>query len=137
MRTRRLARWRSIIMAVHESIGPTAVVARYPDAEGHDANSDLYELLQALQAVHTGNFTVRLPGHRAGVMGKIADTFNDIVAANQRIAQQLEHVGEVVGREGKTRQRVKFDLASGAWGEMENSVNSLIHDLVWPTIEVT
>src|SRR5690348_9139548 len=53
------------------------------------------------------------------------------------MAQQLERVGHVVGREGKTRQRVKFGLSSGAWGEMEGSVNTLIDDLVWPTTEVT
>ena len=31
------------------------------------------------------------------------------------MAKQLERVGLVVGREGKTRQRVKFGLTSGAW----------------------
>jgi HAMP domain-containing protein/CheY-like chemotaxis protein/signal transduction histidine kinase len=72
-----------------------------------------------------------------GLLGKIADTFNDIVASNERMAQQLERVGQVVGREGKTRHRVKFGLASGAWGEMESSVNTLIDDLLWPTKEVT
>ena len=70
-------------------------------------------------------------------MGKVADTFNEIVAANQRMAEQLERVGQVVGREGKTRQRVRFGLSEGAWGEMESSVNSLIDDLLWPTTEVT
>ena len=42
-----------------------------------------------------------------------------------------------MGREGKTRQRVKFGLQSGAWGEMETSVNDLIDDLLWPTTAVT
>src|SRR6202023_1294654 len=65
------------------------------------------------------------------------DTFNEIVAANQRMAHQLERVGEVVGRQGKTRQRVRFGIGSGAWGEMESSVNALIDDLLWPTTEVT
>ena len=69
--------------------------------------------------MRVGDFSVRLPGDRTGLAGKIADTFNEIVAANQRMAQQLERVGQVVGREGKTRQRVKFGLSSGAWGEME------------------
>ena len=72
-----------------------------------------------------------------GLLGKIADTFNEIVAANQRMARELERVGQVVGREGKTRQRVKFGSSDGAWGEMEGSVNTLIDDLLWPTTEVT
>jgi len=98
---------------------------------------ELYELLRALQAMQHGDFSARLQGNEAGVMGKIADTFNEIVAANQRMARQLERVGQVVGREGKTRQRVHFGLSHGAWGEMEMSVNNLIDDLLWPTTEVT
>ena len=95
------------------------------------------ELLLALQAMRSGDFSVRMTGDHLGIEGKIADTFNEIVAANQRMAQQLERVGQVVGREGKTRQRVKFGLASGSWADMEGSVNTLIDDLLWPTREVT
>jgi HAMP domain-containing protein/CheY-like chemotaxis protein/signal transduction histidine kinase len=97
----------------------------------------LQDLLHALQAMRGGDFSVRMTGDHLGVEGKIADTFNEIVAANQRMAQQLERVGQVVGREGKTRQRVKFDLSSGSWADMEGSVNTLIDDLLWPTREVT
>src|SRR3954451_7015207 len=99
--------------------------------------SQLSELLRALQAVRDGDFSVRLPGDWIGLEGKIADTFNGIVAANARIAGELERVGTVVGKQGKTRQRVKFGSAGGAWGEMETSVNTLIDDLLWPTTEVT
>src|ERR1700744_1868194 len=88
----------------------------------------LTELLIALQAMRTGDFSIRMSGDSLGIEGKIADTFNEIIAANQRIAKQLERVGAVVGREGKTKQRVKFGVSSGAWGEMENSVNALIDD---------
>ena len=87
--------------------------------------------------MRSGDFSVRMTGDHLGIDGKIADTFNEIVAANQRMAQQLERVGQVVGREGKTRQRVKFGLASGSWADMEGSVNTLIDDLLWPTREVT
>src|SRR5437762_363270 len=97
----------------------------------------LQDLLHALQAMRGGDFSVRMTGDHLGIDGKIADTFNEIVAANQRMAQQLERVGQVVGREGKTRQRVKFGLASGSWADMEGSVNTLIDDLLWPTREVT
>jgi HAMP domain-containing protein/CheY-like chemotaxis protein/signal transduction histidine kinase len=95
------------------------------------------ELLHALQAMRSGDFSVRMTGDHLGIDGKIADTFNEIVAANERMAQQLERVGQVVGREGKTRQRVRFGLASGSWADMESSVNTLIDDLLWPTREVT
>ncbi|WP_426527324.1 HAMP domain-containing protein [Bradyrhizobium sp. McL0615] len=101
------------------------------------ASDPMQDLLHALQAMRAGDFSVRMTGDHIGIEGKIADTFNEIVAANQRMAQQLEHVGQVVGREGKTRQRVKFDLSSGSWADMEGSVNTLIDDLLWPTREVT
>jgi HAMP domain-containing protein/CheY-like chemotaxis protein/signal transduction histidine kinase len=109
------------------------------NGKGSDAISpaDMREFLHALQAVRVGDFSVRMAGDQVGIVGKIADTFNEIVAANQRMAAQLERVGQVVGREGKTRQRVRFGLTSGSWGEMEGSVNTLIDDLLWPTTEVT
>src|SRR5918999_797183 len=100
-------------------------------------SSELSELLRVLQSVRDGDFTVRLPGDWTGIEGKIADTFNHIVASNARMASELERVGTVVGKQGKTRQRVKFGQSSGAWGEMETSVNTLIDDLLWPTHEVT
>ena len=107
-----------------------------PELNSSEAG-ELLELLRALQAMRVGDFSVRMAGDQVGIIGKVADTFNEIVAANQRMARQLERVGQVVGREGKTRQRVRFGLSEGAWGEMETSVNTLIDDLLWPTTEVT
>src|SRR5215469_16819707 len=98
---------------------------------------DLQQLLHGLQAIRVGDFSVRLARDQVGLAGKIADTFNDIAAANQRMAQQLEQVGNTVGREGRTKQRVKFGHTLGAWGEMEASLNGLIDDLLWPTMAVT
>ena len=98
---------------------------------------ELQDLLRALQAMRMGDFSVRMAGDAPGLLGKIADTFNDIVSTNQHFAQQLEQVGQVVGKEGRTRQRLRIGLATGSWGGMENSVNSLIDDLLWPTAEVT
>ncbi len=109
---------------------PAAVLTSPP-------NPELSELLRVLQAVRDGDFSVRLPGDWSGLEGKIADTINDIIKSNARMASELERVGKVVGKQGKTRQRVKFGRASGAWGEMETSVNTLIDDLLWPTTEVT
>ena len=66
--------------------------------------------------MRVGDFSVRMAGDQVGLMGKVADTFNEIVAANQRMAQQLERVGQVVGREGKTRQRVQLRPVRGRLG---------------------
>jgi CheY-like chemotaxis protein/signal transduction histidine kinase/HAMP domain-containing protein len=116
--------------------GRAGVKGQAKDLTG-GAAFDLHLLLYGLQAISAGEFSVRLPGHWTGLEGKLADTFNDIVAANQKMAQELRRVGQVVGKEGKTRERTRFDQSKGAWGEMEGSVNTLIDDLLRPTTEVT
>src|SRR3982751_5143714 len=102
-----------------------------------DHPAELRELLLALQSVRHGDFSVQLPGDWTGLYGKVADTFNDIVHSNRRLSDELSRVGQSVGKQGKTRQRLRADRRSGAWGEMESSVNTLIDDLLWPTAEVT
>jgi len=74
--------------------------SRPDDGDASDANSpiELQNLLQSLRAMRAGDFSVRMTGEQDGLIGKIADTFNDIVASNERMAQQLERVGQVVGR---------------------------------------
>ncbi len=98
---------------------------------------DTKKLLRALQAVRDGDFSVRLPSDRVGIAGKVADAFNEIVASNQRLAREMERAGQLIGKDGKTRHRVTIDRRSGAWGDIEKSVNTLIDDLLWPTTEVT
>src|SRR5579863_3108335 len=104
---------------------------------GEVQSADLTVILGALQIVRDGNFSVRLPGSWTGLPGKIADTFNNIVAANEQMARELKRVGQAVGKEGKTRERTRFHELKGAWGEMEGSVNTLVEDLLRPTTEVT
>ncbi len=112
------------------SNGGTAVAA--PTASG-----DLSIILAGLQTMRDGDFSVRLPGSWTGLGGKVADTFNSIVAANQKMSQELKRVGQAVGKEGRTRERTRFHESRGAWGEMEVSINTLVEDLLRPTEGVT
>jgi HAMP domain-containing protein/signal transduction histidine kinase/DNA-binding response OmpR family regulator len=98
---------------------------------------ELSLLLSSLQTMRDGDFSVRLPGTWTGLPGKLADTFNEIVSSNQQIAHELRRVGQVVGKEGKTRERTQFHQPRGAWGEMEVSINTLVDDLLQPNTEVT
>src|SRR3954469_4355318 len=107
-----------------------------PRSGAQHAN-DLRDLLRAMEAMRAGDFSVRLSREREGAMARICVLFNEIVAANQNMAHQLERIGKSVGEQGRTRQRVKFGVSTAAWGEMESSINSLIDDLLWPTTEVT
>src|SRR5215212_6676954 len=128
---------KSVVEPSKKRGAPVALKETPKNGANGNGTSDLNNLLFALQAMKVGDFSVRMAGDKLGIEGKIADAFNEIVAANERMAKQLENVGQVVGREGKTRQRVKLGLSGGAWGEMESSVNTLIDDLLWPTREVT
>src|SRR6202522_579856 len=100
-------------------------------------SSDLSIILASLQTMRDGDFSVRLPGSWTGLAGKVADTFNSIVSANQQMAGELKRVGQVVGKEGRTRERTRFHESRGSWGEMEVSINTLVEDLLRPTEGVT
>ena len=121
------------------SAAPKAKPKRHARTNGRTDNdaADLSVILAGLRTMRDGDFSVRLPGAWTGLAGKIADTFNDIASANQHIAQDLKRVGQVVGKDGKTRERARFHESKGSWGEMEVSVNTLVDDLLRPTTEVT
>ncbi len=97
----------------------------------------LTSILQSLKTMKDGDFSVRLPVSWTGLPGKIADNFNEIVAANEQMAFELKRVGQAVGKEGKTRERIRVEHRRGAWDDMEVSVNTLVEDLLRPTTEVT
>ena len=106
-------------------------------SNGNSAAGEMGVILAGLLTMRDGDFSVRLPGTWTGLPGKIADTFNEIVAANQQMAEGLKRVGQVVGKEGRTRERIRFHESRGSWGQIEISVNTLVEDLLRPTAEVT
>jgi HAMP domain-containing protein/signal transduction histidine kinase/CheY-like chemotaxis protein len=97
---------------------------------------DNKQLLTALLAFKRGDFSARLPEDWTGVAGKIADTFNDVIAKNERMTQELERIGRVVGKEGRITQRASLGDVSNCWAGAVASVNGLIGDLVHPTSEM-
>ncbi|HEX5635374.1 MAG TPA: hypothetical protein VFX50_19160, partial [Gemmatimonadales bacterium] len=97
---------------------------------------ELSALLNALTALRKGDATVRLPAHWTGLPGKVADVFNDVVELNADMAAELARLRQVVGKEGKLKERASLPEARGFWAESMNCINSLIDDLVHPTSEV-
>src|SRR5438309_11352172 len=97
---------------------------------------DAKRLLTALVAFKRGDFSARLPDDWTGVAGKIADTFNDVIATNHRMTRELERIGRVVGKEGRISQRASLGDVSASWADAIGSVNDLIGDLVQPTSEM-
>jgi HAMP domain-containing protein/CheY-like chemotaxis protein/signal transduction histidine kinase len=94
-------------------------------------------LLRTLTSVRKGDFTARMPVEFTGTAGKIADTLNDIIEQNERMAEEIERISNVVGKEGKLNQRASVPNGGGKWSVVAESVNSLIGDLVQPTNEIS
>ena len=81
-------------------------------------------------------FQRQAAGDLDGVLGKMADTMNDILAVSERRAEEIDRVSRVVGKEGHSGSVVRA-RASGGWADEIDSLNTLIDDLVLPTTEVT
>src|SRR5690242_9906793 len=94
------------------------------------------QLLRVLMAFNRGDFSARLPHDWTGLPGKIADTFNEVIAKNQRMTLELDRIGRVVGKEGRITQRASLGQVSNSWADAIRSVNELIGDLVHPTSEM-
>ncbi len=101
-------------------------------ADGLDAQL----LLAALTAVKKGDFSVRLPSTWSGVNRSIAETLNEVIELNDRMARELERASSVVGKQGKISYRLSLPGVGGDWRTLEESVNTLIDDLVRPTSEM-
>src|SRR6195952_590404 len=116
--------WRPILMTIMES------------RPALEAANEMQLLLGALVALRKGDPDVRLPIHWSGVAGRVADAFNDVVEQNAGMAEELSRLRQVVGKEGKLKQRAALREARGFWGESIDCINALIDDLVHPTSEV-
>ncbi|MEW6732288.1 MAG: HAMP domain-containing protein [Acidobacteriota bacterium] len=93
-------------------------------------------LLKVLTAFKKGDFSVRMPLEQTGIVGKIADTLNEILELNEKMTKEFERINIVVGKEGKIAQRASLGGAGGSWSACVDSINTLIGDLVQPTAEV-
>jgi HAMP domain-containing protein/CheY-like chemotaxis protein/signal transduction histidine kinase len=98
---------------------------------------DLQELLEALRSARDGETGVRLSAQKSGVMGDVAKAFNGLVERREGLTNELSRVSRVIGREGRMTERAQLKNAKGTWAESVTSVNSMIDDLVRPTIEVS
>src|ERR1700704_3536081 len=81
----------------------------------HECDNSL--LLTALMAFKRGDFSARLPDDWTGIAGKIADTFNEVIANNQRMTKELDRIGRVVGKEGRISQRASLGDGSNSGAE--------------------
>ena len=93
-------------------------------------------LLDVLARVKVGDFTARMPLEWTGVAGKVADSLNEVILANQSLEKELARVSRVVGKEGELSKRAVMHGSAQSWSGSLESVNSLIDALVRPTSEM-
>src|SRR5579872_376866 len=105
------------------------------DTSGYSAQQ-LGTLLYALQAAKSGDFSVRLPVTKNGVLSQICKEFNEVIALNESMAEEVKRVGRIVGGEGRMTERAALPDSQGSWAVTVNAINRLIEDLARPTTEV-
>jgi HAMP domain-containing protein/signal transduction histidine kinase/CheY-like chemotaxis protein len=98
---------------------------------------DIRQLMSVLSEMRQGNFNVRMPIDKIGLSGKICDTMNDILTLNEILVEELNKASQTIGKKGHLNHRVALPrYAKGSWAVATDSINSLISDLVHPTIEI-
>src|SRR5258706_2747666 len=102
-------------------------------AETSAKSVDTTELLNALVAFKNGDFSVRLPGDRTGVGGKIYDALNEIFEQNEQMTEEFARisnaVGKEVGTEGKLGGQAEVLSVAGTWKDLTDSVNYMASNL--------
>ena len=126
-------------MAAAEAKSRRRRAAGRPPANGtiEISEKDLQQLLDALRSARDGETGVRLPAQKRGLMGDVARAYNQLAQEREALCNELGRVSKVIRREGRMTERAEVKGAKGSWAESVDSVNSMIEDLVRPTIEVS
>jgi HAMP domain-containing protein/signal transduction histidine kinase/CheY-like chemotaxis protein len=113
-----------------------AAISQPPQYDVRHAEVLDKELLRILIEVRNGNFDVRMPIDQVGISGKICDTLNEIIFMNQKMTEEFTRASNTIGKQGKLTHRIEVPFAKGSWSTGVDSLNTLISDLVHPTIEI-
>ena len=97
---------------------------------------DTKELFRVLTEVKNGNFSVRMPTNHSGMNEKICNTLNEIIGLNENLNLEFTKASKIIGEQGKLTERIILPKAKGSWYKGVDSLNSLISNLVNPTIEI-
>src|SRR3982751_5386433 len=108
----------------------------YIEASVFSDEINKHQLLEVLTEMKNGNFGVRMPIDQVGLNGKIYDTLNEIIYLNEKMVLEFTKAGNTIGKQGKLTQRIELTEAKGSWHNGVESLNTLISDLVHPTIEI-
>ncbi len=94
-------------------------------------------LLDALRAARDGDLTVRVsPDAADGLTSQMAIAFNGLVERSEAVLKEIDRVSRVLGREGRVDERATTGQVGGQWASCIDSVNSMIGEVTWRTVEV-
>ncbi len=114
------------------NLGDISTRSNFTPAPPGDVDGFLRQLLHAMADFRDGNFAARMPADLTGVPGKVADIFNSMVVISERRTLEISRVCHVVGKEGRLRERVVVEGATGARAHEVAAINGLIDDLGLP-----
>ncbi|HEX2545700.1 MAG TPA: hybrid sensor histidine kinase/response regulator, partial [Ramlibacter sp.] len=117
-----------------KSSGPGIGPIKTLSGEAGDARSR--QVLKALTALASGDFSARLPTDWSGIDARIAEAFNQSIGNAERITTEAARLSNTVGKEGRLSQRISAPGAVGSWADQVDSLNTLIDDLVRPTSDI-
>jgi HAMP domain-containing protein len=103
-----------------------------------DSRNVSYEraLMKVLTEVKNGNFSTRMDNGQDGINGRISETLNEIIELNEKMMLEFTKAGKIIGKQGKLTERIPLPKGRGSWVSGVDSLNTLISDLVHPTIEI-
>ena len=83
------------------------------------SQDEIEQLVEVLKAVKGGDFSVRLPYRRDGVLARAGELLNDIIALNEHVSSELLRVAKIVGREGRMTERASVGPAKRRVGSRD------------------
>ncbi len=99
--------------------------------------ADWQQVLAGLERLCRGDFGARLRLRGSGLPQEVANVFNELAERNQRLAREFVRVANLVGRQGRTAERVRTEGMEGSWAAVVHAHNSLIGDLVNALAEIS
>lgn len=123
-------------LAASEELTGTEVVETSDSSAAAETFNSQYrqQLIQALAAVRDGDFSVRLSADNG--WGEIATTFNEMVAVNEKFADEIDRISQAVAEEGKVPKSTVIKELKGSWVSSLDGVNGALNSLVAPTIDI-
>ncbi len=94
------------------------------------SEAQLQPLLEALEAMKAGDFTVRMPETKNGVLSRICSAFNEVATLNEHEAEEIVRVGRLVGREGRMTERATLKNAQGSWATAGKHRRAIVDSIV-------